>query len=97
MQVQLLWLRTGCKPWRHRNGFPRMPCCCCAFASCACSNPVPWEPQGGWGDCDPSFPVFTANVPNGGNLFTVSIPLPVSLIKGWLAFEGTQNFGFLLR
>lgn len=84
------------------KGRPLISCPAASFLLCntpltACSNPVPWVPGGGWGDCDPSFPVFAADVPNAGSAVPVTVQLPPNLISSWLVFRGTQNFGLLLR
>lgn len=61
-----------------------------------CRSPLSWVEQGAWGDCEP-LQVFATDVPTQANLVTAALQLPGSLISGWLANQGSQNYGLLLR
>ena len=61
------------------------------------SRPYNWTVPGGASDCDAAN-TWTYSVPSPSNgLASVAIPLPPSVVSGWLANSGAKSFGVLFK
>jgi hypothetical protein len=63
----------------------------------ACRRLAAWSQPGGWADCST---VWSVPVPPGhpqSGYIQVSLPLPASVLLGWVANNGASNYGVLMR
>lgn len=61
-------------------------------------TPITWAEPGAWKDCssDPAA-TWSFTVPCCNGMAKVSVPVPASAVAGWLANNGSANYGLLMR
>ncbi|KAG2501539.1 hypothetical protein HYH03_000046 [Edaphochlamys debaryana] len=83
--------------WAYVDG-PRFKTTGWRYARYNGTGPVPWSEPGGWADCAPSDLVSLVLPGNGAYGFVQqTLELDPARVAGWLANNGTGNWGLLLR
>jgi hypothetical protein len=61
-------------------------------------RPITWAEPGAWKGCssDPAA-TWSFSVPCCKGLAKVSVPVPVAVVAGWLANNGSANYGLLFK
>lgn len=65
--------------------------------NCCCSNLISWTAPGAASDCGASWTVDVIPGYEKSGMIQVTVPLPGSVIQGWVTKQGVQNYGVLLR
>lgn len=60
-------------------------------------SPVEWTAPSAWSDCGPTVYNVTLPYDPSTGITRVSLPLPPALVEGWLANNGSANYGLIMR